>query len=585
MLPDAEPNGHVVLCPNGSNPLCFIAGDLRVNEQSSLTVMHTIWMREHNRVAQFLKRNNPSLQGDKLFRVTQDIVISEIQKITYQDFLPIILGQEFYNNNLLPYDGYDSTVEPTVSNAFAAAAYRYGHSQVRPEFSRLGPGYQPIPEGPLALVDAFFNTSHVRQLGTDSLLRGLLQKNARRVNEFLNSILTNRLFADDENSPGLDLASLNIQRGRDHGLPTYLVWKQWAKRYCLVESEFRNQLTQIRLLQTYGSLDNVDLFVGGLAEKPLPGGLVGAVFACIFADTFKAVRDGDRFYYENADANTTLFNQAQRDQLARSSLSRVICDNTGISQIQPNAFLAGQARVPCSSIPAMDMSVFNLASSSPSQLPEICYIRVHSNSSERYIAASRRSTTAGFFAASGRIPSNQKACYAFLCPVGSGSSFLRFIAENRRCRHQRNSNLGPSISRSQNLYFRRLIADDISPANGLYSSADSCVSGSVDALTFTCSWQSAAEQHASTGDNEGSEISQDELAKLVHNDDIMNEILGGGSPATSSANSRLEDLLSKLLNQLQTKNGEEKAHKKAKLQETTSDDTLVTDLEKILQKI
>ena len=267
LLPFADPSDNIVLCPG--EPACFLAGDLRVNKQAGLTVMHTLWVREHNRVAQFLRNNNPSLSGDAIFSIARDIITSEIQKITYHDFLPILLGDEF--DDLIPaYNNYDSSVDPAVPNAFATAAYRYGHSQIQPMFARLDSSYQPSPEGPLPLVDAFFNISHVVNFGTDSILRGLVTNNARQVDEFLNSILTNRLFAADADTPGMDLASLNIQRGRDHGLPQYLIWKQWAQLYCGVESEFRNELTDTRLLQNYGSLDNVDLFVGGLAERRSP---------------------------------------------------------------------------------------------------------------------------------------------------------------------------------------------------------------------------------------------------------------------------------------------------------------------------
>ncbi len=164
------------------------------------------------------------------------------------------------------------------------------------------------------LVDAFFNCTRLEESqGTDPLVRGLLEKNARKVDEFLNNILTTRLFADDADTPGLDLASLNVQRGRDHGLPNYLRWKDWAKRTCGIESKFRSELTKIRLLQTYGSLNDVDLFVGGLAEQAIPGGLVGATFACIFGQTFTAVRDGDRFYYENTRTPGRLTNRQIRE--------------------------------------------------------------------------------------------------------------------------------------------------------------------------------------------------------------------------------------------------------------------------------
>ena len=130
------------------------------------------------------------------------------------------------------------------------------------------------------------------------------------------------------------------------------------KRTCGISSEFENQLTFIRLLQTYGSLETVDLWVGGLAEERLPGSLVGATFACIFANTFTALREGDRFYYENDDA-TALFTADQRAAIERASLSRIICDNAdNIQEIQRNAFRFDQQRVSCSQIPVVNLNAW-----------------------------------------------------------------------------------------------------------------------------------------------------------------------------------------------------------------------------------
>ncbi len=187
--------------------------------------MHTLWVREHNRIARALRANSPSMSSDDVFETARSIVIAEIQKITYTDYLPLLLGS--FSSRLIPsYTRYDPSVFPNVPNAFAAAAYRFGHSQIQPFFERLGKDYRPILAGPLSLVDAFFNNTHFMENGgTDPILRGLLATPARQVDEFLNNVLTNMLFASNSSSPGMDLASLNIQRGRDHGLPTYLVWK------------------------------------------------------------------------------------------------------------------------------------------------------------------------------------------------------------------------------------------------------------------------------------------------------------------------------------------------------------------------
>ena len=358
---------NIAACPNQVG--CFLAGDVRANEQISLSIMHTIWLREHNRIARALSGLNPHWDDERIFQEARRIVGAEISKISYVDYLPKVLGPEIFDIVIGPYLGYDPRVDPSVPNAFAGAAYRYGHSLIRPFFDRLGPGYVPTDAGPLPLVQAFFNPAQFRESGgTDPILRGLVNVNARRMDEFLNSVLTTQLF-ETSDSPGMDLASLNIQRGRDHGFRPYPAWRNFCQRVFgnvsgFEMSDFENDLTLVRFLQNYGSLDTIDLWVGGLAEDRLPNSLLGSTFACIFGITFANVRNGDRFYYENPG----VFTRAQLRQIRQATLSRVICDNSdGIRFIQPDAFLSNQTRVPCSEIPRLNLRSFQ---------EDICYLRV-----------------------------------------------------------------------------------------------------------------------------------------------------------------------------------------------------------------
>ena len=142
-------------CPGGVESGCFLAGDIRVNEVISITVMHTMWMREHNRIAKELE-NMTSWSADEIFSVTRDIVAAEIEKITYKDFLPYILGRTTFDELIGNYTAYNPEVDPTIPNAFATAAYRFGHSLIRPDFDRLDENYRPLPIGPLSLVEMFF---------------------------------------------------------------------------------------------------------------------------------------------------------------------------------------------------------------------------------------------------------------------------------------------------------------------------------------------------------------------------------------------------------------------------------------------
>lgn len=351
-----------IACPNRTD--CFLCGDARCNEQISLSIMHTIWLREHNRCAREIAIINPHWDDERLYQECRMIIGALIQKITYEDYLPKVLGPANFQQFVGPYLGYNPGVDATVPNAFATAAYRYGHSLIRPFFDRLTTDFTPLSIGPLNLVNAFFNPDQFRlSLGTDPIARGLINTNSLRMDEFLNSVLTTQLFQTPA-SPGFDLASLNIQRGRDHGLPPYPIWRNFCNRIFKVTSPFENLITSVRFITTYGSLDTVDLWIGGLAEDRLPESLLGATFACIFGLTFANVRNGDRFYYERPG----IFTPTQLTGIRQDTLSRVLCDNLDdLRTVQPDAFLSNQTRIRCSNIPRLNLNAFK---------EEPCYFRV-----------------------------------------------------------------------------------------------------------------------------------------------------------------------------------------------------------------
>ncbi|XP_012666046.1 thyroid peroxidase isoform X3 [Otolemur garnettii] len=288
-----------------------------------------------------------------------------IQIITMRDYVPKVLGTEAFEQHIGPYEGYDPTVNPTVSNVFSTAAFRFGHTIVNPLVRRLDAYFQEHPTLPrLPLHDTFFNPwTLIRGGGLDPLVRGLLARPAKLQvqDQLMNEELTQMLFVLP-NSSALDLASINLQRGRDHGLPGYNAWRQFCNLPRLetpahLHTAMANRSVAERIMRLYQHLDNVDVWLGGLAEDLLPGARTGPLFACIIGRQMKALRDGDRFWWENRG----VFTDAQRRELEKHSLSRVICDNTGLTSMPVNAFQVGKFPKDfesCEDIPSMNLEVW-----------------------------------------------------------------------------------------------------------------------------------------------------------------------------------------------------------------------------------
>ncbi|XP_045841421.1 lactoperoxidase [Meles meles] len=341
---------------------CFLAGDSRASEQILLATSHTLFLREHNRLAIELKRLNPHWDGEKVYQEARKILGAFVQIITFRDYLPIVLGEEM-QKWIPPYQGYNRSADPRISNVFTFA-FRFGHLEVPSTVSRLDENYQPWgPEAELPLHTLFFNTWRiVKDGGIDPLVRGLLAKKSKLLdqNKMMTRELRNKLFQPTHKIHGFDLAAINIQRGRDHGMPGYNSWRGFcdlSRPQTLKElnAVLKNQRLAKKLLDLYGTPDNIDIWVGGVAEPLVERGRVGSLLACLLGKQFQQIRDGDRFWWENPG----VFTEKQRDSLQKMSFSRLVCDNTHITKVPRDPFQANsypQGFVDCSAIDKLDLS-------------------------------------------------------------------------------------------------------------------------------------------------------------------------------------------------------------------------------------
>ncbi len=312
----------------GSGASLFLAGDVRANEQVGLTALHTLFVREHNRIAERLASRHPEWDGEARYQTARARVGALMQVITYREFLPALLGPDA----LPPYRGYDPRVDASIANAFSTAAYRFGHSALSPTLLRLDADGREIPEGHLALADAFFRPDRIAaEGGIEPLLRGLAAQACQAIDPYVVDAVRNFLFGDPGRG-GFDLASLNIQRGRDHGLPSYNDVRQAMgfPRARGFEDVSSLREVQERLASAYASVDDVDLWVGGLAEDRRPRSHLGPLFHALLVEQFTALRDGDRFWYQRA------LSRREIEQLEAIRLSDVIRRNTSIGDELPD---------------------------------------------------------------------------------------------------------------------------------------------------------------------------------------------------------------------------------------------------------
>ena len=311
----------------------ILAGDIRGAENAGLYSMQSLFAREHNRWVDELSDRNPDWTEDELFDAARVRVEAEIQAITYNEYLPLLIGEDA----IPAYDGYDASVNPGITAEFSTAAYRFGHSLVSAATARLKENGDSIEAGVLSLRDAFFNPAAVAENGgIEPLLRGLADGVAQELDPEIVDELRNFLFSQN-GDVGLDLAALNIQRGRDLGLPTYndlreAVGLERASDFPDVTSD---AALAEALASVYDSVDDIDAWVGGLSEDPSGGGMLGELFATIVTDQFIRIRDGDPFWSENSDLP-----QKEIDALRDTSLADIIERNSDIDAIQDNVMLA-----------------------------------------------------------------------------------------------------------------------------------------------------------------------------------------------------------------------------------------------------
>src|SRR5215471_20156291 len=380
--PAADHDGRLASHPGDA----FAAGDVRASENIGLSSIQTLFVREHNRIVDALPNTvSPALK----FAIARRVVISEIQWVTYTQFLPAV------GVTLPAYRGYNPNVDASLGNEFATVGYR-AHSMIHGEIEADIPDTTPAAtldflrgqgvevgtpaDGEIEVITplnvAFFNPKVMAAIGVGPILSGLSgeiqYKNDEQIDNSMRSVLFqvpvsgNPECLDGPTMPTCfsgvsDVGALDVERGRDHGMPTYNQLRQafglapktsftaitgeatenFPADPLLTKGNEINDINSLdfvkltdrngnnipldspdanniatvgvrrttlaaRLKAIYGDVNKVDAFVGLVSEKHVAGSELGELQRAMWTQQFAALRDGDRFYFGNNSDLTTI---------------------------------------------------------------------------------------------------------------------------------------------------------------------------------------------------------------------------------------------------------------------------------------
>ena len=304
----------------------FLAGDVRANEHAVLSSLHSLFVREHNRLVSEIQRAGGGLSQSHTFERARKFLGAFMQAITYNEFLPALLGRD-----AIPvYRGFKLGVDAGISNLFATACYRIGHTMVRDDV-RLSIGGRKIP-----LDEVFFAPELIEWVGIGPFLEPLATRRMAALDATIVEGLRSNLFRAGSLDV-LDLAALNIQRGRDHGLGDFNAFRKALGLAAVADLDDLTGDTRVasRVRRVYGdTMDGLDVWVGALAERPQPHNGLGELMEAALVDQFTRTRDGDHYWYEN----DPYFTADERAEIAATRLSDILRRNIGGIDVPDDVF-------------------------------------------------------------------------------------------------------------------------------------------------------------------------------------------------------------------------------------------------------
>lgn len=277
--------------------------------------MHILWIREHNRIAEKLLELNPTWNDEMLYQEARRIVVAEWQHITYSEWLPMLFGKklsfiqykiffDFYIYNCFAYlgnsydkyfssydnNGYDEQADPSITNSASTTALRFFYSLLDGTINLMN---EERDLNETIVLMEHFNRPKIltKPQKLEQILRGMTSQPSQSMDLHLVDDVTQLFFRSINSDTGLDVLSMDIQRGRDHGLPPYYSFKVMCNQKPVTDfNDFDDVMSESsiqKLRKLYTSAFDVDLLVGALAEEPKEGSFMGPTLECLLGEIFK----------------------------------------------------------------------------------------------------------------------------------------------------------------------------------------------------------------------------------------------------------------------------------------------------------
>ncbi|XP_050077183.1 peroxidase [Anopheles maculipalpis] len=342
-----QETGNDRLCATDPNleTVCYDSGDTRVNVNPYITLLHTLFLRSHNRLAKHLAQLQPSWTDDQLFTVARTINVKLYQKIV-REWLVTVAGERATRN---PHSTAEQ--DDRVSNEFATAAIRFYNTMMPGEISNALGSYD--------LERLFYRPKDLRKRDYFAHLVGsVLGQNAMSLDTAYVDDMAHLLFG--VRNVGLDVLALDIQRGRDHGLARYTDYYTlcngkpvtgWADLELVLKP---HDLEIIRA--SYATVHDVDLIVGAIAEWPVTGATVGPTLSCLIREQI----DNSLPVNEQQDITASLVKKDRLETvLAGYSAARFMCDTAQVERVQRDIFRVpsdDNPQIRCAQLPALDLA-------------------------------------------------------------------------------------------------------------------------------------------------------------------------------------------------------------------------------------